>query len=247
MLAELGFDYIELSLSDIAALPESAFSAQVKRVERSGIACEACNNFFPPRLRLTGPDADPKAALDYAGTAIARAAQLGAGIIVFGSSGAKNVPAGFPYPTAWAQIVALLQALGPIAEHHGVTIAIEHLNKRESNIVTLAAEGLKLAREVGHDSVQLLIDYYHLTRENEKWDVISEANASIRHIHFAEGDLRAFPTKIREEYIKFFNLLNTIKYSGRCSIEAFTDDFMTDARSSLMTLKAMANISMMQS
>ena len=35
-------------------------------VERSGLRCEACNNFFPPQVRLTGPAADLPAALEYA-------------------------------------------------------------------------------------------------------------------------------------------------------------------------------------
>jgi len=46
-LAEIGYDYIELSLSDLTALPEPAFASLVERVNRSGIRCEACNNFFP--------------------------------------------------------------------------------------------------------------------------------------------------------------------------------------------------------
>ncbi len=108
-LADLGFDYIELSLADLAALPEGEFARIVSRVGRSGIGCEACNNFFPPRIRLTGPEARLGEALAYAGKAIERAARLGASIIVFGSSGAKNVPAGFSKEEAWKQIVELLR------------------------------------------------------------------------------------------------------------------------------------------
>jgi len=88
-----------------------------------------------------------------------RAARVGAEIIVFGSAGAKNVPVGFPMNVAWRQIVDLLQHLGPLAAERGLTIAIEPINRQEANIVTLAAEGLRLAREVNHPRVQLLVDY----------------------------------------------------------------------------------------
>ncbi|HXP97056.1 MAG TPA: sugar phosphate isomerase/epimerase family protein [Telmatospirillum sp.] len=239
-LAELGFDYIELSLSHMTSMDEASFFALIKRVNRSGIACEACNNFFPSHLRLTGPDASLGPALDYAKAALERAGRLGAKVVVFGSSGAKNVPAGFPYDKAWGQIVDLLQALGPIAASNGVTIAIEPLNKQESNIVTLAAEGLRLSRDVNHPHVQLLIDFYHLRRENEDFEILIDAKAAIKHVHFAEVQSRIFPTKAEEDHLTFFNYLNKIRYAGRCSIEAYTDDFALDARRALATLKTIA-------
>jgi sugar phosphate isomerase/epimerase len=239
-LAERQFDYIELSLRDAAELERAHFDALAKRIQQSGISCEACNNFFPARIRLTGHDADLAAALEYARMAIDKAAQLGAKIIVFGSSGAKNVPEGFPYRAAWEQIVALLLALGPIAAENSITIVIEPLNRKESNIVTLAREGLQLVREVGHPSVQLLIDYYHLTRENEDVQIVLDANSAIRHLHFAEGEARVFPTEERAEYAKFFDCLKRIQYAGRCSIEAYTNNFSSDAGRALATLKAAA-------
>ena len=239
-LAEMQFDYIELSLAHMTALAEPAFSDLVKRVERSGIACEACNNFFPAKIRLTGPEADRSIALDYAGRAFERAERLGAKIIVFGSSGAKNVPSGFPYDDAWRQIVELLRALGPLAEAHGLTIAIEHLNRKESNIVTLAAEGMRLSREVDHPNVRLLIDFYHLGQEHEDLGVLAEARSEIRHIHFAEVQKRIFPVDEQRDYVTFFEGLRRIQYDARCSIEAFTDDFATDAARGLATLKAIA-------
>ena len=65
-LAEIGYDYIELSLSDLTALSEPAFAGLVERVNRSGIRCEACNNFFPRRIPLTGDQARLNHALAYA-------------------------------------------------------------------------------------------------------------------------------------------------------------------------------------
>jgi D-psicose/D-tagatose/L-ribulose 3-epimerase len=238
-LAELGFDYIELSLAHLTALPEAEFSQLARRVERSGIRCEACNNFFPPTIRLTGVDARLKAALDYAGLALDRAAHLGASVIVFGSSGAKNVPEGFARNSAWSQIVDLLRQLGPLAAQHGLTIALEPINRLESNLVNLAAEGLQLAREVHHPNIQLLIDFYHLTMEREDPDIILEAGAAIRHLHFASIPKRHFPSEMTPDCFRFFTRMRDVQYSGRCSIEAFTHDFTADARRALRLLRSM--------
>lgn len=240
-LARFGFDYIELSLSDLMTLPEAAFAGLKRRIEHSGIRCEACNNFFPPRVRLTGGEARLSAALDYARQAIERAAALGAQIIVFGSSGAKNVPPSFPKDAAWKQLVTLLQALGPLAEPHKITIAIEHLNRQESNIVNLAAEGLLLAHEVNHPNVQLLIDYYHLMMEREESSVILEAGAAVRHVHFARAVGRSFPTEAAPDFGRFFERLRQARYHGRCSVEAYTRDFAADAPRAIQLLRALAS------
>ena len=74
-------------------------------MERSGIRCEACNNFFPGRIRLTGPDVDEQAIRAYYAKALERAATLGVKSIVFGSAGAKRVPEGFDMDRAYQQVV----------------------------------------------------------------------------------------------------------------------------------------------
>jgi hypothetical protein len=64
-MASLGFDYIELSLADVMDLPQEAFQQLALRLERSGIPCDTCNNFFPSHIRLTGEAADPAIAMEY--------------------------------------------------------------------------------------------------------------------------------------------------------------------------------------
>jgi len=236
-LAGMGFDYVELSLAGLMALPQRAFDDVARRIERSGIRCEACNNFFPARVRLTGAEARLPAAVAYATAALERAARLGVGVIVFGSSGAKNVPAGFDPGAAWQQIVELLGNLGPPAEARGITIAIEPLNRRESNLVNLAAEGLRLVREVNHPNIQLLVDYYHLMVEGEAPEIVAGAGAALRHLHVARVEERAFPTQPDHGIRRFFQLVRQAGYGGRCSIEAYSRDFAAEAPQALRLLR----------
>jgi len=79
----------------------------------------------------------------------------------------KTCPPGFPWTPPGGRSWSFLQHLGPMAAQRGLTIAIEPINRQEANIVTLASEGLRLAREVNHPQVQLLVDYYHLMMEKE--------------------------------------------------------------------------------
>ena len=240
-LARLGYDYVELFLAPLAALPDDEFLRIVDRLGQTGIPCEACCIFYPRTVRLTGPNVDWSQVEDYNGRAIARAAQLGAKVIVFGSSGAKNVPDDFPYDRAWEQIVQAMRIAAPIATQHGITIVIEPLNKKESNIVLTGAEGLKLAQEIDRPSVQLLVDYYHMALENESPDILLKAGGAIRHIHISTVPARTYPVAIEPGYLPFFANLKSIGYRGRVSIEAKTENFESDAAAALTVLKRLTS------
>lgn len=231
-LAALGFDYIELSLRDLVALPAAALAGLLSRLQRAGLACEACNNFFPAEIRLTGPAADLSAALRYAQTAFAAAARFGVSVVVFGSSGARNVPDGFSREAAWAQLRTLLAALGPVADGHGITIAIEPLNRGESNILNTVAEGRRMAGEVAHPRVRLLVDAYHMHQENEAPALLREVGR-IAHVHVAQRATRDFPAGDDATLAAFFAQLRATGYAQRCSIEAYTRDFPADAARAL--------------
>jgi sugar phosphate isomerase/epimerase len=236
-IARAGFDYVELALMAVADLPAAAFRELVRRVDAAGVRCEAFNCFFPARVRLTGPDARPQAALDYAAPALDRAAALGAELVVFGSAAARNVPAGAEPAAAWRQLVLLLQRLGPLAAERALTIVIEPLNRGESNIVNTAAEGLQLARAVNHPHVQLLVDYYHLALERESPDVLLHAGAAVRHLHTANVAGRALPVPPDDGMRPFFECARRAGYAGRCSVEGVTSDFAADAPRALAALR----------
>jgi len=240
-LARFGFDYVELSLAGMMDLPAPAFADLKHRLASVGLPCEACNNFFPARVRLTGSEACLPAALKYATAAMDRAADLSVQIIVFGSSGAKNVPPGFPIPDAFKQLVELLHHLGPLAHARGITIAIEPLNRLEANIINRASEGLTLLREVDHPHIQLLIDYYHLMLEHEDPDVLLTAGPAVRHLHLARIEGRAFPLQTDNAMRQFFRIVRRAGYVGRCSIEAYTQDFLAEAPRALRALKEAAH------
>ncbi|MEN9634023.1 MAG: hypothetical protein RL077_2427 [Verrucomicrobiota bacterium] len=239
-LAEFGYDYIELSLRDLAVLPAPALATLSSRLHRSGLACEVCNNFFPPEIRLTGPATDLPAALRYAEHALATAAHLGASAVIFGSSGARNVPGGFPLDAAWVQLRDLLIGLAPIAARHGITIAIEHLNRGESNILNSVAEAWRMAQEVAHPRVRLLLDAYHLLVENEPLAIIAQVAPAIAHVHVAQGTDRLFPAGTEAPLAAFFSALRATGYAQRCSVEAYPRDFITDAPRALATCRTLS-------
>lgn len=237
-LSDFGYDYIELSLSHIAALDEKDYCELESRVLSSGLKCEACNNFIPPSLKLTGPLVDKERIRDYIEKALYRADRIGAKTVVFGSGGARAVPEGFPMDMAWNQLVDFLRLASDVAKKHGIVLTIEPLNKSECNIIHNLSDAQKLSEAVNLPNVRVLADYYHFAAENDSSDNIIKAGSNIGHVHFSRYEGRVFPKNIMEDnYLPFISSLKKAGYDGKVSIEAYTKDFINDAREALEFLK----------
>ena len=237
---ENGFDYVELPLAQMVDLNDKEFLSLKEKVGSSGLKCEACNNFFPASIRLTGNDVDYGKTEAYLDKALGRAAQLGVKVIVLGSPKSKNVPEGYPMDKAWSQLVELMKTIDPLVRAKGITIVIEPLCKLESNIINTVAEGLQLFKAVNRENIKLLVDYYHLVVEKEDPEILLRAGSYIKHVHFANPAGRVYPVETEHGYVRFMNLLKRIAYEGRISIEAYTKDFCHDAKRSVEMLRQLA-------
>jgi D-psicose/D-tagatose/L-ribulose 3-epimerase len=245
MLASVGFDYAEPALAHTLALPPDKLASARERVAASGIRVETMNWFLPgTEIKLTGPDAHPGKIRDYVDRSLALAESFGVKVIVFGSPGARSVPDGFPRERAWEQLKDFLRTCGDVIESrgYGMVVGIEHLRKPETNIINTVAEAAKLAREVNHRKVRIVVDFYHLAFENENPNVLLDARELIVHLQIADPRERTFPIDEAAEprYGAFFSNLRKIGYKGRISIEANSNDLEKDARAALAFLKQMA-------
>ena len=232
-----GYDYLEMPLSTIAALSEDEFAEVKLKVKDGRFPIEACNVFFPRNLRLTGPDVDWDQVEAYVKLALGRAKQLGVKVVVFGSGGSRNVPEGFPMEQAWLQLVQLLRMIEPIAAKNGITIVIEPLNAKETNIIHTGAEGFTLAKLVDRPHIRLLLDLFHMSLMEEDFGIAATANKYVRHVHFAKPDGRVYPSEIEDEFKAFFDGLKSGSYDGRVSVEASFSNFVLDAPRALSVMK----------
>jgi D-psicose/D-tagatose/L-ribulose 3-epimerase len=245
VVARAGYDYIEPALSKTVALAPGQRDAALATLARTGLRVETMNWFLPGSdIRVVGPDVDAARIREYLETSLALAERLGAKVIVFGSPGARTVPDGFPHDKAWEQLKEFLRTCGDVIQAHnyGMVIGIEALRKPETNIVNSVAEALKLAREVNHPKIRIIVDFYHLAFEHEDPNVILGGRDMIVHLQIADPHDRTFPVSDAGEprYRAFFANLRKIGYNGRISIEANSDNVGADAKASLAFLKKMA-------
>jgi D-psicose/D-tagatose/L-ribulose 3-epimerase len=232
-----GFDYVELSTSEIAGLPDADFERAAARIRQAGIPVPAANLFLPAALKVTGPGIDREQQMAYVRKAFARLARLGTQIVVFGSGPARMVPDGFPKDRAFQQLVEFGRRIAPEARARGITITVEPQRHEETNIINSAAEGLSLVNAIDDPNFQLMVDFYHLASEKEDPAIIVRAGSHIRHLHTANPEGRVFPRKLEEyDYAPFFAALRQIGYDKRISVEASTKDLQADAPQAIALL-----------
>lgn len=242
LLESIGFDYIEPSVVSIVQMNETEFEEAIKKVKDSGIDCEAFNVLFPGDARLTGPDVDLRGLREYLYGAFERVAKLGAGIVVFGSGGARRVPEGRSLMDGWQDLIETARTVGEVASQYDITIAMEPLNKGETNIINTVSEGIRFVNEVDHPNIRLLADFYHMRMENEPMDVLGQTTSHVlAHSHIARGQGRYYPLDRDEDiYGDFFGQLKTMGYKGGVSVEGKSEDILRDGAISLKLLRELA-------
>ncbi|HVK02421.1 MAG TPA: sugar phosphate isomerase/epimerase family protein [Armatimonadaceae bacterium] len=237
LLADAGYDYIELSVAGdlVPEADEATWAEKRAAIEAMPLPVEAFNSFVRTG-KITGPEADFERLKRYADTAVERAAQVGGKIIVFGSGGARNVPAGFPREQAAEQIVSFLDLCADACDRHGVVVVVEPLNSDESNIINSVAEGAEYVERVARAGIRNLADTYHMEYDGEPLLAITEFAEVLAHVHTADTG-RFAPGTGTYDHIALFRELRAARYDDRLSIECSFRDFAAEIGPALAHLK----------
>lgn len=232
-----GFDYIEAGL--VSLIPDeddTAFAPVLAQYQASEIPVRAFNLFLPRDLKIVGPETDEERMRRYCERALQRAQTIGATRVVLGSGGSRRIPDDFPRAEAVAQIVHFLNIAADAADQTDIVIAIEPLNKRESNVINSVAEGVEVAKMADRERIKVLADFYHMDEDDEPLSHLNEYQDWLEHIHVADTDRRA-PGTGQYPYDEFAERLERAGYDGMISVECRWEDFEAEAPDAVTFLR----------
>ena len=225
-----GIDYIEENMSKLLALTDTEFASRVRDYERLDVPVYSFNVFFAGDTQLYGEEFLKEAGA-YARKAFSRAAALGGKICVVGSGKARNIPDGFSRAYCEERFADILSILGERAEDFGIRLAVEPLNKGETNFINSVVEAADMARRVGQGSVGSLVDFYHFFKEGESDEALLKAGDCIIHSHMAAPDVtvKRMPIESDLPTIEHWaRLLERIGFAEAISIECRYGDFAAE-------------------
>lgn len=238
VLADIGYDFAEMTVQSLTRLTEDEFEQVRRTIAASALPVPAFNSFIPAELKVTGPAASVLELERHVDSAMRRVRAVGGELIVFGSGGARNLPDGFSRDEGMKQIETFLRICGKHGAAYGVTVAIEPLNAKESNIIRTVREASELAAKLDLPHVKVLADSYHMDLENESFEEIERAIRSglLAHVHISARN-RHYPGTSGDapdvDFARMFRILRQTGYAGRLSAECFSDRAAADAAASL--------------
>ncbi len=220
-LGALGYDGVELAVRDPALLD----AVRVKRIlDAQRLVVPAIGTgqaYVEEQLSLT----DRRAAVREQATArlkshIALAREFGALVIIGLIRGSVGMLAEAPsrdQTRAW--LIDALRHLAQVAAAQSVRLAIEPINRYETNLVNTVADALALIDAVGADNLGVLFDTFHANIEEPRIETSLRAcGVRLFHVHVADSN-RWAPGAGHTDFAQVVATLDEMKYAGWVSAE----------------------------
>jgi D-psicose/D-tagatose/L-ribulose 3-epimerase len=229
-VADLGFDLIEICLEAPDEVDADKVSA---RLERAGIRATICGA-FGPRRDISSTDAGLRAeGLRYISDCVDIAERVGATMVagpMYAATGRTRLASAAEKRQQWKWAVENLRRAADYAGARGIRLAIEPLNRFETDFINTVEQALELLRRIGCDNVGLLLDTFHMNIEERSIaEAIRHAGRNVFHFHTCAND-RGIPGRDHLPWTEIVSALSRTGYDGACVIEAFTPDNKEIAR-----------------
>jgi D-psicose/D-tagatose/L-ribulose 3-epimerase len=218
---DIGFEVFEVCVEDPARISARPL---IEAARRTGMQVSVCGAFGPDR-DLSHEDAAKRAqGVAYLKGCIDLAAAVGSPHVagpMYSATGKARLlpPEQRDQQRAWA-VESLGQAADYAAER-GVRLAIEPLNRFETDLVNTVEQGVDLCRRTGRDNVGLMLDTFHMNIEEKSiGEAMALAGDRLFHMQVAEND-RGTPGSGHVPWDEVFGALDKLGYSGSIVIESF--------------------------
>jgi D-psicose/D-tagatose/L-ribulose 3-epimerase len=120
-----------------------------------------------------------------------------------------------------ARAVESLKRIGEIALKKEIYIAIEPLNRFETDMVNIAEQAFSICEEVNNPFIKMMLDTFHMNIEEKNFgDAIRLSAKHLIHFHTCNND-RGIPGNGHIPWNEVVSTLKDINYKGYGVIESF--------------------------
>jgi D-psicose/D-tagatose/L-ribulose 3-epimerase len=225
-----GANVIELAIVEPAAVSVPLLK---NALAESGLEQPIVCGAFGPGRDLRGSEAEQSACVQYVSELIELAQQLGSKVVC-GPMYSETGRAGRHTPQEReAQIALIASHLQPLcqqAEAAGVILALEPLNRFETDCINTLQQAVDLIERVGSPALKIHIDTFHMNiEENDSAAAILKHAQHIGHVH-ASASHRGLLGQDQVDWDGVLTALQSIGYDGDIVIESFSEDNEVIAR-----------------
>lgn len=219
---EWGFDFVEIAVEDPADIDPVLIR---KALDDHGLECRSVCAATGPGRDLRGNRKEQVTALEYIKQLIDIAPVLGSSLIagpIYSAVGRAELVSEEEKKKQWISVVKNLGILADDAEKANVILAIEPLNRYETDFINTCQQALDLIKDVGSDALGIHLDAFHMNiEEKDPALAILKAGDKLALLH-ASGSDRGTPGGDQINWERIFVALDKINYTGNIVIESFT-------------------------
>ena len=227
---ELGFDIYEIGVED----PSSFDPAYVKQeADMAGIQINICGAFGPERDISSDDSRYRDKGMEYIRTLIDMASVFGSPYVagpMYAATGKAGMASEEERKRQRSYAVDNLRDLAGYAATKGIRLALEPLNRFETDFLNTVDQGVELLDEIGCDNVGLLLDTFHMNIEEKSLgQAIRRAGSRLFDFHACSND-RGTPGQDHIDWDEISKALRDVGYDGAVVIESFTTDITEIAK-----------------
>jgi D-psicose/D-tagatose/L-ribulose 3-epimerase len=223
-IKEMGYEVVEIPVEDPGLIETGKIKEALIAHDLQAVVCGA----FGPSRDLTHDDpAYHKNSFEYILSCLDICSQLGAGFLagpMYSAVGKARLVSGEQRKREWDRAVVNLRRVCHIAGDMGLDIALEPLNRFESDLINTAGDVMRLIAEIDHAAAKVLLDGFHMNiEESDIEKAILHAGDKLIHVQVSENH-RGTPGTGQTRWEALQKGLTAINYRGVVSIESFTPE-----------------------
>ena len=188
-VADFGFDLIEICIEDPSTIDTAAIA---KRLETARLQATVCGAFGPDRDLSADDAAKRENGLNYLGRCVDIAAELGSPIVagpMYSATGKTRLLSKPEREAQWRLSIDSMKRASDHASTRDVKLAVEPLNRFETDLLNTVAQAMDWLDRLGRDNVGLLIDTFHMNIEERNIpNAIRLAGDKAFHFHSCAND-----------------------------------------------------------
>lgn len=220
----MGYDAVEIPVE----YPEKIDAKVVKAaLQTNGLKAVVCGAFGTARDLTHDDPAVHKTCFDYIIQCLdlcnSWEGKFLAGPMYSAVGKARMIPAE-QRKIEWDRAVKNIHKVCQLAQARDLSIALEPLNRFESDLINTAEDVMRLIKDVNHPSAKVLLDGFHMAIEERNLEkAITAVGDKLIHVQVSEN-YRGTPGTGQTPWQSFKIGLEKINYRGVVSIESFTPE-----------------------
>ena len=225
-----GFDSVEIAIEHESHIDAAYVKSEL---DRHSLVCGTICGAFGPGRDLRGTDEEQKASIEYMQHLIDAMVVLDSDSLVgpvYSAVGRAEFVPERERKSQWKLVVKNLKKVCQYAEKNGKKIAIEPLNRFETDFINTCDQALQMVKDVGSPALSVHLDTFHMNiEEKDPASAIRRAGKLLGHFHACGSD-RGTPGNDHINWKRIAAALKRVGYKKDVVIESFTPDVLVIAK-----------------